>query len=134
MRGEGGSCGVSANEYSCAHHVTWSPNKLCRSTSILNLCNKRCISVLWLRGTGLGVSQKITGDPRWLWSELGWGGGGGGQGVLLLVKSPRPIQNQRGEGPHPHHSTPPTTANLQGQPAKNFAKFFCVEQGMHAVL
>jgi hypothetical protein len=28
MRGEGGSCGVSANEYSCAHHVTWSPNKL----------------------------------------------------------------------------------------------------------
>ncbi len=38
MRGEGwGSCGVSANEYSCAHHVTWSPNKLCRSTSIFNL-------------------------------------------------------------------------------------------------
>jgi hypothetical protein len=27
MRGAGGSCGVSANEYSCAHHVTWSPNK-----------------------------------------------------------------------------------------------------------
>jgi hypothetical protein len=25
--GGGGSCGVSANEYSCAHHVTWSPNK-----------------------------------------------------------------------------------------------------------
>ncbi len=49
--------------------------------------------------TGLGVSLQITGDPRWLWSELGWGGGGGG--VLLLVKSPRPIQNQRGEGPHP---------------------------------
>jgi hypothetical protein len=37
MRGEGGSCGVSANEYSCAHHVTWSPNKLWRSTSIFNL-------------------------------------------------------------------------------------------------
>jgi hypothetical protein len=31
MRGEGGRCGVSANEYSCAHHVTWSPNKLWRS-------------------------------------------------------------------------------------------------------
>ncbi len=35
MRGEGArggvpSCGVSANEYSCAHHVTWSPNKLQR--------------------------------------------------------------------------------------------------------
>jgi hypothetical protein len=37
MRGEGGSCGVSANEYSCAHHVTWSPNKPWRSTSIFNL-------------------------------------------------------------------------------------------------
>jgi hypothetical protein len=30
--GGGGGCGVSANEYSCAHHVTWSPNKLRRST------------------------------------------------------------------------------------------------------
>jgi hypothetical protein len=29
--------GVSANEYSCAHHVTWSPNKLWRSNSIFNL-------------------------------------------------------------------------------------------------
>ncbi len=36
MRGMG-RCGVSANEVSCAHHVTWSPNKLWRSTSILNL-------------------------------------------------------------------------------------------------
>jgi hypothetical protein len=26
MRGEGKTCGVSANKYSCAHHVTWSPN------------------------------------------------------------------------------------------------------------
>ncbi len=34
---EEGGCGVSANENSCAHHVTWSPNKLCRSTSIFNL-------------------------------------------------------------------------------------------------
>ncbi len=33
----GGSCGVSANEYSCVHHVTWSPNKLWRSNSIFNL-------------------------------------------------------------------------------------------------
>jgi hypothetical protein len=37
MRGEGGSCGVSANENSWSHHVTWSPNKLWRSTSIFNL-------------------------------------------------------------------------------------------------
>ena len=34
----GGRCGVSANENSCAHHVTWSPNKLWRSNSIFNLC------------------------------------------------------------------------------------------------
>ena len=27
-RGGGGGCGVLANENSCAHHVTWSPNKL----------------------------------------------------------------------------------------------------------
>ncbi len=26
--GRGRVCGASANEYSCAHHVTWSPNKL----------------------------------------------------------------------------------------------------------
>ncbi len=31
--GWGRGCGVSANEYSCAHHVTWSPIKLWRSTS-----------------------------------------------------------------------------------------------------
>jgi hypothetical protein len=40
MQGEGGrrSWGVPASEYSCAHHVTWSPNTLWRSTSIFNLC------------------------------------------------------------------------------------------------
>jgi hypothetical protein len=35
----GGGCRVSVNEYSCAHHVTWNPNKLWRSTSF-NLCPK----------------------------------------------------------------------------------------------
>jgi len=35
--GELGGCGVSANEYSCAHHVTWSPNKLWRFACIFNL-------------------------------------------------------------------------------------------------
>ncbi len=40
MRVEGRSCRVLANEYSCAHHVTWSPNKLWRSTSIFNLWYK----------------------------------------------------------------------------------------------
>ncbi len=32
-----GGFGVSANEYSCVHHVTLSLNKLWRSTSIFNL-------------------------------------------------------------------------------------------------
>jgi hypothetical protein len=36
--GGGGGCGVSANEYCCAHHVTLSPNKVWRSTSMFNLC------------------------------------------------------------------------------------------------
>ncbi len=35
----GGGGGVSANEYSCAHHVTWSPSKTLEIyTSIFNLC------------------------------------------------------------------------------------------------
>jgi hypothetical protein len=38
--GEGRGCGVSANENSCSIHVTWSPNELCRSNSISNLCRQ----------------------------------------------------------------------------------------------
>ncbi len=34
--GAWGRCGVSANEYCWAHHVTWSPNKLWRSNSVFN--------------------------------------------------------------------------------------------------
>jgi len=37
MLGEEGSSRVSANESSCAHHVTLSPNKLWTSTSIFDL-------------------------------------------------------------------------------------------------
>ncbi len=65
--GGGGSCGVSANEYSCAHHVTWSPNKLWRSSSIFNL---------WQRQTKRGllylswsIASKIR--PRFLLWRLG---------------------------------------------------------------
>ncbi len=46
MRGEGGVAGVSANEYSCAYHMTWSPNKLWRSNSIFNLCGSQSISIV----------------------------------------------------------------------------------------
>jgi hypothetical protein len=35
--------GVSANENSCAHHVTWKPNKLWRSNSIFNLCLRQLL-------------------------------------------------------------------------------------------
>jgi hypothetical protein len=40
--------GVSANQYSCAHHVTWSPNKLWRS--IFNLCSQafNCTYLLFM--------------------------------------------------------------------------------------
>ncbi len=38
---------VSANEYSCAYHVTWIPNKLWRTTSIFKL---------WLVGTLWGTA------------------------------------------------------------------------------
>jgi hypothetical protein len=37
MQGERRSCGVWAYENSCAHTLTWSRNKLWRSTSIFNL-------------------------------------------------------------------------------------------------
>jgi hypothetical protein len=57
LRGEGGGCGVSANEYSCAHHVTWSPNKLWRST---------CIFV----PTGILPSFQPIGDS--IRSPIGW--------------------------------------------------------------
>jgi hypothetical protein len=40
-----GECWVLANEYSCAHRVTWSPNKLWRSNS----------SNLWYSGCDLGT-------------------------------------------------------------------------------
>jgi hypothetical protein len=40
-----GDCGVSANEYSCSHHVTWSPNKLWRTNSIFNLWSSLSIVV-----------------------------------------------------------------------------------------
>ncbi len=38
--GGGGDYGVSANECSCAHHVTSSPNKLWRSTSLCAYSHK----------------------------------------------------------------------------------------------
>jgi hypothetical protein len=39
--------GVSANEYRCAHHVTWSPNILWRSTSIIYLLPRISQKSFW---------------------------------------------------------------------------------------
>ncbi len=43
------SCGVSANENSCAHHVTWSPSKLCRSNFIFNIWLKLSLIISSLK-------------------------------------------------------------------------------------
>jgi hypothetical protein len=44
--GGGGGCvglrSLSQNEYNCAHHVKWSPNKLWRSNSIFDLVLRLC--------------------------------------------------------------------------------------------
>jgi hypothetical protein len=58
--GGGGGCGVSANENSCAHHVTWSPNKLWRSNSI---CNLWCTCTL-KRNLNLCVPRKGIARPQ----------------------------------------------------------------------
>jgi hypothetical protein len=34
---------LSANEFSCVHHVTWSPNKLWRSNTIFNQLLSLCV-------------------------------------------------------------------------------------------
>ncbi len=61
MRGEGGIFEVSANEYSCAHHVTWSPNKLWRSTYIFNLCWRGFVRAKKKTSVGLFNSLWFTG-------------------------------------------------------------------------
>ncbi len=58
MRGDRGGCGNSANEYSCTHHLTWSPNKLWRSTSIFNLWEIQ--SVMWYFRPLLWTSTPLT--------------------------------------------------------------------------
>ncbi len=49
----GGGCRTSANENSCAHHVTWSPNKLWRSNSLFNLFYKLSLIYCWERTISL---------------------------------------------------------------------------------
>ncbi len=55
--GREGVCGVSANEYSCSHHVIWSPNKLWRSNSILYLTMSATIT----RHLSMGSSSLCSG-------------------------------------------------------------------------
>ncbi len=77
MRGEGRSYGVSANEQSCAHHVTWSSNKLWRSTFIFNLR-----LLLYVCGANHRVDRVLdffSSRPNWdplTPSPAGFGSGG----------------------------------------------------------
>ncbi len=73
MREEGVGCWVSANENSCAHHVTWSPNKLWIYNSIFNLCyGPNLFSFLPYSEAGLLQSCKmITFKPGlWIWIRI----------------------------------------------------------------
>jgi hypothetical protein len=62
--GGGGDCGVSANEYSCTHHVTWSPNKLWRSNSIVNLWAMKTIRTMKRTYIYEGIQQPFR-RPSW---------------------------------------------------------------------
>jgi hypothetical protein len=68
-------CGVSANENSCAHHVTRSPKKLWRSNSIFNLCVHHRISAL-SSANALLCSALIRGKSLRMGGEIGGGGEG----------------------------------------------------------
>ncbi len=100
MWGEGGSCGVSANEYSFAHHVTWSTNKLWRSTSIFNLWYR-----VWMRrGKGWKDSPDFAFNCLLRRNELdGRVGGGGEQEGVGLLPLPLPV--------HLHHQQQPINDN-----------------------
>ncbi len=54
-------CGASANECSCAHRVTWSPNKLWWSTSIFNL---------WASANEYSCAHHVTSSPNKLWRSI----------------------------------------------------------------
>ncbi len=74
---EGGNCGVSANKYSCAHHVTRSPNELWRSTSIFTY-NTMAIQGLLIAGAFVTPSSKrsiLNADWRMISSGFGSGSG-----------------------------------------------------------
>jgi hypothetical protein len=61
-----GGCGVSVNEYSSAHHVTWSPNNLWKTTSIFSL---------WLLLLVEFIEDRIGENRRslsWLWLSVHW--------------------------------------------------------------
>ncbi len=74
----GGSCGASANENSCTHHLTWSPNKLWRSNSIFNLLLEEA-TLFWCRLIWLRPMFLRQLDPEaWYTSDTEKKSGGGG--------------------------------------------------------
>ncbi len=66
MREEGGKLHVSANEYSFAHHVTRSPNKLWRSTSILTYAYNAFVRLKWNHSEPKFIFRR----PSWLCGPL----------------------------------------------------------------
>ncbi len=111
MGGGGWSCGVSANEYSCAHHVTWSANKLWRSTSIFNLC-------LWLHRSGYDGPGGSGSGPRPGCDCCPSGGRGthrrygktGKVNIIVVLfgsfhPSPASRIGEKGSPPHYHYSS-----------------------------
>jgi hypothetical protein len=68
MRG-GRSCGVSANEYSCAHHVTGSQNKLWSSTSIFNLCSEIMFQNINLFGSKVEILTVFSRCRNFVFSD-----------------------------------------------------------------
>ncbi len=59
-----GVCGVSANEYSCAHHVTWSP----KTTSMFNLCEEDFSPIFYHSNKERNIEKMCTsvclGEPE----------------------------------------------------------------------
>ncbi len=71
MGGGGGGCGVSANEYSCAHHVTWSPNKIWRSSFIFNVWPIATLKkYTWRKGTTFTYTDEQTTTKGYLFTTV----------------------------------------------------------------
>ncbi len=65
------SCGFSANENSCGHHVTWSPNKLWRSNSIFTYAFREAWHISTMERLGQGHIHTLLELPE---TNMSWQG------------------------------------------------------------